>query len=223
MNELNEKFQIYLKFLDEYNRQVNLVSSTEPETVINKHFSDSLAISRLSNIIDFNASLNVIDIGIGGGFPGMPIIIEYPNFKLCAVDSVGKKLEFTRILAEKLGISDRVEVINARAEELARNPKKREKFDLAVIRAVAKLNVIAEYCLPFVKIGSYFVAYKAKNIKDELREAEQAIPILGGKVVSTVPYSLKDGEERNLIVVKKVKSTPNTYPRKIGIPTKRPL
>jgi len=220
---MNEKFDLYLKILEEYNQKVNLVSSTEAETVVSKHFMDSLAISRLSDIIDFNASLSVIDVGIGGGFPGMPIIIEYPNLRLCAVDSVGKKLQFIKILSEELKLSDRVEIVNARAEDLARNPDKREKFDLAVIRAVAKMNVISEYCLPFVKVGGYFVAYKAKNIEQELQEAEQAISILGGEVVKTVPYTLSGDEKRNLVVIKKVKPTPAKYPRKAGVPSKQPL
>lgn len=220
---MNEKFEIYLKLLAEYNQQVNLVSSAEPDIVKNKHFADSLAIGKLYKFIDFTASLKVIDVGIGGGFPGMPVVIEYPGFSLCAVDSVGKKLEFIRVLAEKLGISDRVEIVNARAEELGHCPEKREAFDLAVIRAVAKLNVIAEYCLPFVKVGGYFVAYKAKTAEQELEAAQNAIELLGGEVVAIEKYILKDGEERNLIVIKKIKPTPQKYPRKVGVPAKRPL
>lgn len=220
---MNEKFNIYLKLLEEYNEKVNLVSSADPETVIAKHINDSLAISRLSNIIDFSAPLNIIDIGIGGGFPGMPIIIEYPAFKLCAIDSVGKKLNFIKLLSEELKITDRVEIITTRAEELARIKGKRENFDIAVIRAVAKLNVISEYCMPFVKVGGYFVAYKAKNIEEELKEADYAISELGGEVVSVMQYTLSSDEERNLVVIKKIRAIADKYPRKTGIPAKSPL
>ncbi len=220
---MNEKFKIYLKLLEEFNRHTNLVSSADEQTVMTKHFEDSLAISRLSNIIDLSSPFNVIDIGCGGGFPGVPVIIEYPDLKLCAVDSIGKKLEFIKILSEKLEIIDRVEIINSRAEELARNPGKRQKFDIALARAVAKLNIIAEYCLPFVKVGGYFVVYKAKNIEQEVEEAQNAISELGGEMISITPYTLSSGEERNLVVIKKVKPVPVKYPRKPGIPAKRPL
>lgn len=220
---INNKFDIYLDFLTEYNQKVNLVSSTEPEVIRSKHFRDSLAINSLSDYIDFNAELKVIDIGTGGGFPGIPIILEHPEFRLCAVDSVGKKLEFVRLLAEKLDIRNRVEIVNARAEELARIPDKREKFDLALTRAVAKLNIIVEYCLPFVKVGGYFVAYKAKNIEQELKEAQNAISVLGGELVCIKPYTLEDNEERNLILIRKIKPTPAQYPRKTGVPAKKPL
>lgn len=220
---MNEKFNIYLQLLKEFNRHTNLVSSTDRETVISKHFMDSLAIKRLSGIIDFNARLSLIDIGIGGGFPGVPIIIEYPNFTLCAVDSVNKKLDFIRLLSSHLNLYNRLEIIHARAEELARKPGKRENFDIALSRAVAKMNVIAEYCLPFVRVGGYFVAYKAKNIEQELEMAQKAISTLGGEVALTVPYTLKDGEERNLAVIKKTRPTPDRYPRKAGTPAKRPL
>ena len=219
---MNEKFDIYLELLTEFNRKINLVSSTEPETVVSKHFQDSLAISKLSQI-DLNRDLKVIDIGTGGGFPGMPIIIEYPNIKLCAVDSVRKKLEFIKALSERLGVTDRVEIAAARAEELAKHPEKREKFDIALTRAVAKMNVICEYCLPFVKVGGYFIAYKAKNAGKEAREASKAIKILGGEVISIVSYTLSRGEERNLVLIRKVSPTPENYPRKPGVPAKKPL
>jgi len=220
---MNEKFKIYLNLLEEFNRHTNLVSSADEHTVATKHFEDSLAINRLSGTIDLDSPLAVVDIGCGAGFPGMPVIIEHPKLKLCAVDSIGKKLEFIKILAKQLEMSNRVEVVCARAEELARKPDKREQFDLALIRAVAKLNIIAEYCLPFVKLDGHFVAYKAKNVEQEIEEAQKAISELGGKVVSVAPYTLSSGEERNLVVIKKIRPTPEKYPRKPGVPAKRPL
>lgn len=227
MNEqsqkMNDKFKIYLKLLSEYNEKVNLVSSTEADTVINKHFKDSLAIGMLQDIIDFSTPLSLVDIGIGGGFPGMPIIIEYQNLKLCAVDSVGKKLEFLKLLSNELGLSNRVEIVNSRAEDLIKQQGRREAFDIAVTRAVARLNVICEYCLPFVKIGGYFIAYKAKTAQEELKEADFAVKELGGEAIKVVPYTITGEEERNLVVIKKVKATPAKYPRKTGIPSKTPL
>ncbi|HSA05798.1 MAG TPA: 16S rRNA (guanine(527)-N(7))-methyltransferase RsmG [Candidatus Gastranaerophilales bacterium] len=222
-NEQIEKFRIYLDFLTEYNQHTNLVSSTEPETMISKHFVDSLALGLAAKELNLNRKLNFIDIGIGGGFPGIPLLIAFPEWKLCAVDSVEKKLTFIKILCEKLDISKRVEIISARAEELARNPAKRNFFDLAVVRAVAKMNIISEYCLPFVKKNGYFAAYKAKTAEEELKDAQKAISLLGGRFISKIKYTLSGEEDRNLILIKKISSTSDKYPRKTGIPTKNPL
>lgn len=218
-----EKFREYWKFLDEYNKHTNLVSSTEPETVILRHFMDSLALGLASQEIELNRQLNIVDIGIGGGFPGIPLIIAFPQWKLCAVDSIAKKIEFVRILCEKLELAEQVEIVNARAEELGKIPEKREFFDIAMTRAVARMNIISEYCIPLVKKEGYFVAYKAKLAEEEIKEAQGAISILGGEYVSTVSYTLTGEEERNLMLIKKIKSTPADYPRKIGIPAKKPL
>ena len=218
-----EKFREYLQLLAEYNRHTNLVSSTEAETVIIKHFLDSLAIGLGAKDIDFNNPLSIIDIGIGGGFPGIPIILAFENWKLCAVDSVAKKLDFIKILCEKLNLLDRVEIVHARAEELARAAEKREAFDIAVTRAVAKINVISEYCLPFVKKNRYFIAYKAKTAEKELKESEKALSMLGGKYLSTIKYTLSGEEERNLVLIKKTAFTPEKYPRRTGLPAKKPL
>ncbi len=218
-----EKFKKYLELLQEFNKHTNLVSSAETETVIIKHFLDSLAIGLLVEKIDPKEKLNFIDIGIGGGFPGIPILIAFENWKLCAVDSVGKKSKFIKILSEELAISDRIEIITARAEDIAHNSDKREFFDFAVTRAVAKLNIISEYCLPFVKKGGYFVAYKSLAGEDELCESGKALSILGGEHVSTVGYTLTGEEQRNLILIQKIETTPWNYPRKTGIPKKKPL
>ena len=218
-----ENFKQYLSLLQEYNRHTNLVSSTEPETLVSKHFIDSLAVGLLSKEINPDRDLNLIDIGIGGGFPGIPLLIAFPHWKLCAVDSVAKKLKFVEILCENLGISDRVEIISARAEELAHRHDKREVFDLAVTRAVAKINVISEYCLPFIKQNGYFTAYKAKTVSEEMEEAGNGISMLGGRYVKTVTYTLSGEEERNLVLIKKTSPTPGKYPRKPGMPAKKPL
>lgn len=216
-------FKDYGALLAEYNEHTNLVSSAEMPTVITKHFLDSLSFGLLGKEVGFDKPQNIIDIGAGAGFPGIPLIITFPGWKLCSIDSIGKKLEFIRLLADKLDITDRVEAITKRAEELAKTPEKREKFDIAVARAVGKLNLLAEYCLPFVKEGGYFVAYKAKLTKEEIEEAEKALSLLGGQHIATKAYTLPDGEERNLVLIKKIAPTPDKYPRNTGIPAKRPL
>ncbi|HBG48496.1 MAG TPA: 16S rRNA (guanine(527)-N(7))-methyltransferase RsmG [Cyanobacteria bacterium UBA9971] len=217
-----EQFKEYWHFLYEYNKHTNLVSSAELDIVLSKHFADSLSIGLLENDLNLSTSKTVLDIGIGGGFPGVPIIIAYPELKLCAVDSVGKKTEFLSQLSQKIEITDRIEIINSRVEELIKQPDKRESFDIAVSRAVSKLNVLLEYTLPFIKVGGFFVAYKAKTFQEEINEAKNALAILGGEVIKTANYTLSS-EERKLILIKKTKSTPAKYPRKTGIPAKNPL
>lgn len=219
------QFKEYWKFLDEYNQHTNLVSSTEQNIVVIKHFLDSLSIGLLKNELNWSEKKTIIDIGIGGGFPGVPIIIANPEWKLIAVDSVGKKTKFIELLKNNLGLQGRITVLNARAEELARDENYREKSDIVVARAVSQLNVLAEYCLPFVKAGGQFVSYKAKSAQEELNEAENAVKILGGNVEKVVHYSLETDEtlDRNLILINKIKNTPAKYPRKAGLPKKSPL
>ena len=249
-----EQFKEYWIFLDEYNKHTNLVSNTDLEVVIVKHFIDSISIGLCKDYINWESSNNIIDIGIGGGFPGIPIIIANPKWKLCALDSVGKKTKFIELLTQKLEITDRVEVINARAEDFlsqvydkcesrvsgleedkgSLNFKKsknqiksglenKEKFDIAVSRAVSQLSTLSEYCLPFVKIGGYFIAYKAKEIDEELKQSQAAISILGGLIENIISYKLPDGGERKLVLIKKIRPTSPKYPRKSGIPKKQPL
>lgn len=224
LNEVQiEKFRHYATLLAEYNEHTNLVASADMPTVIAKHFLDSLSIGLLDKKLNLGMPQNIIDIGAGAGFPGIPLVIAFPDWKLCSIDSIGKKLDFIRLLADKLDIADRVDALTKRAEELAKTPEKREKIDIAVARAVGKLNLLSEYCLPFVKEGGYFVAYKATLAKEELAEAEKAISMLGGQYVLTKPYILPGGEERNLVLIKKIAPTPEKYPRNTGIPAKRPL
>jgi 16S rRNA (guanine527-N7)-methyltransferase len=218
-------FKEYWLFLDEYNSHTNLVSSTDQKTVIEKHFIDSLAIGLYKDTIGWDTEKRIIDIGIGGGFPGIPILMANPKWKLCAVDSVGKKTKFIELLAQKLGISDRVEVRNERAEILARDKDLRESFDLVASRAVGQLPILLEYCQPFIKEGGYFMAYKAKDIETEINQSKKALSILGGDVCNIISYSITEGEpvERNLVLIKKVGPTPDKYPRKEGVPKKNPL
>ncbi|MDD3013761.1 MAG: 16S rRNA (guanine(527)-N(7))-methyltransferase RsmG [Candidatus Gastranaerophilales bacterium] len=220
-----EQFITYWHFLNDYNQHTNIVSSSEQKTVIVKHFIDSLSLNLLKEYLNFNAELKVIDIGSGGGFPGIPLIIANPDWQLCAVDSVGKKTKFIELLVKELGVEKRVEIITARAEDIGHNEKYREKFDIAVSRAVSQLSILSEYCIPFVKTDGLFVAYKAKEVQEELNQASKAILSLGGKLKEVASYFLPEDEplERSLVIVNKIRHTPAIYPRKAGIPKKNPI
>jgi len=223
-HQINQ-FKAYWHFLNDYNQHTNIVSSSEQKTVIIKHFIDSLSLNLLKEYLDFNAEIKVIDIGSGGGFPGIPLIISNPSWKLCAVDSVGKKTKFIELLIKELGLEDRVEVLTARVEDIGHNNKYREKFDIAVSRAVSQLSTLSEYCIPLVKKDSLFVAYKAKNIEEELNQAKKAILTLGGELQEVIPYFLPEDEsiQRSLVVIRKIRNSPAAYPRKAGTPKKYPL
>lgn len=213
-----EQFQIYYDYMCEYNAHTNIVASTDKDIVLKKHFLDSLAFNKLPNIPE---KFKLIDIGSGGGFPAIPIAIAYPETKVFAVDSVGKKAVFLTQLAHKLDKEKQVKVYNTRAEEL--EPKLKGKFHFATARAVAPLNTLAEYCLPFVKVGGYFVAYKAKTTDDEVKEAKKALQVLGGKVVKIIDYKIDEETTHKLVVIKKTKKTPEKFPRSAGAPKKSPL
>ncbi|MDD3150002.1 MAG: 16S rRNA (guanine(527)-N(7))-methyltransferase RsmG [Candidatus Gastranaerophilales bacterium] len=213
-------FEDFFMILKEYNQQMNLVSNTEEKVVFEKHFIDSLALAKVQK----TDKLKLIDVGTGGGFPAIPLAIAFPEWEIVAVDSVGKKINFINMTAEKLGLSGNLKAINVRSEELARNEDFREKFDICTTRAVAQMPVIAEYCLPFLKKDGLFIAYKAKTAEEELKNAQKAIKILGGKELPIISYEISENEEdRNLIVIKKISKTPAKYPRKTGIAKKTPL
>lgn len=215
---LNEEqlnlFEKYYRLLIEYNSYFNLTSITEREEVYKKHFVDS--------VIGVNKLIGekLIDVGSGAGFPALAIKIVKPELQVTLIESIGKKCEFLKTVVKKLNLSN-VNVINGRAEDYAKNENFREKFDIVTARAVAKLNTIAEYCLPFVKVGGFFVSYKG-NAKEEIKEAENAFSILGGKVNEVNEYNLEEAV-RTLIYVKKIKNTPEKYPRGHGKERKNPL
>lgn len=207
----------------EWNKKFNLTSITGPEEVRLKHFQDSVTLSNAYDFLSGNPS--VIDIGTGAGFPGIPLKILYPNIKLTLLDSVKKKTDFLEHIIQKLGLTD-ISVIRDRAEDFVK--EHREQYDVAVCRALAPLNVAVELCLPFVKTGGVFIAMKGKNAEAELKDAEKALDILGGRLERTLQIELagNNGPEkhlRRLIVIKKDGPTPGKYPRKAGIPQKRPL
>ena len=210
----------YEKELIEWNQKFNLTAIRDTEAIRTKHFLDSF-----SCVLAWKASPpnHLIDIGTGAGFPGIPLKILYPSLKLTLVESVGKKAMFCQHIVRVLGL-DHVDVIQVRAEELGQKPEHREKYDWAVARAVANLNVLSEYLLPFVKVGGMALAQKGESGPAEAQSAEKGMELLGGKLKQLIPVNLPGVvEDRYLVVVEKVAATPPKYPRKPGIPMKQPL
>jgi 16S rRNA (guanine527-N7)-methyltransferase len=213
-------FVTYEKELLDWNSKFNLTAIRDSESIRRKHFLDSL-----SCVLAWksNPPNRLIDVGTGAGFPGIPLKIIYPNLKLTLVESVGKKVTFCQHIARLLKL-EHVEVIQARAEELGQNANHREKYDYAVARAVATLNVLSEYLIPLVKIGGTMLAQKGGSGPAEAQSAENTMKLLGGKLKQLIPIHLPGVvEDRYLILADKVAATPPKYPRKPGIPAKQPL
>lgn len=210
----------YEKELLEWNKKINLTAIRDVESIRTKHFLDSFSCVLVWKA---NPPLHLIDVGTGAGFPGIPLKILYPNMKLTLVESVGKKTRFCRHIVDELGLEN-VNVIHTRAEDLAHDSNHREKYDWAVARAVAKLNVLSEYLIPLVKIGGRMLAQKGESGPAEAQSAENAMKLLGGKLDGLIPVNLPGvAEDRYLVVAEKIAATPLKYPRKPGIPTKQPL
>ena len=213
-----EKFDKYMQLLLEWNEKINLTAIIEPDEVKIKHFLDSLTVLKYINDED-----KVIDIGTGAGFPGIPLKIMKPDAKISLLDSLNKRINFLNLVIEELELKN-IEAIHGRAEEFARNKQYREKYDVAVSRAVANLSTLTEYMLPFVKVGGRCICMKGANVKEELDKAKNAIQELGGKIEKIDNFYLSNNDnERNIIIIKKVKETKSKYPRKAGIPSKEPL
>lgn len=214
-----EQFISYYYLLIEENKKYNLTSIVNERDVALKHFVDSMA---CVNVYNFSGK-KVADIGTGAGFPGIPLKILNRDMKLLLTDSVSKKIAFVRKVVERLGLEE-VEMLQERAEDIGRQEKYREKFDLVVSRAVASMNVLLEYCLPLVKPGGSFLAMKGPGVGEEILNAGNALEKLGGKIIESRQIRLPiSGDERNLVMVKKITPTPAPYPRRAGIPAKRPL
>lgn len=242
-----EQFQMYYELLIEWNEKVNLTAITEYDEVLKKHFLDSLALVR-GNEIDLihavcveNQRIKLLDIGTGAGFPAIPLKIVYPQLSIVMMDSLNKRINFLNEVIQKLELSD-ITALHGRAEDYAKrasgnHTKKaddaadisdaiccREGLDIVVSRAVANLSTLSEYCLPYVREGGVFVAYKSEELVREKKDAEHAIGILGGKIEKTFDFTLPCTDyHRNLCVIRKVKPTPKKYPRKAGTPAKEPL
>ncbi len=219
--ELTEKqvkqFYNYMNLLIEWNNKINLTAITEPKEIILKHFVDCATINKF---IDEN---KVLDIGTGAGFPGIPLKIINEDLEITLADSLNKRIKFLDIVIETLELN-KIETIHARAEELAKNKKYRESYDIVVSRAVAALNVLLEYTTPFIKVGGKVICMKGNNVEEEIKESKNAIKILGTKMLPVEKVVLPDTEiTRNIITVEKIKNTPAKYPRKAGTPAKEPL
>jgi len=222
--ELDQKsiydFTLYKELLKEWNEKINITTITDDLEVDIKHFIDSL--TPLTTGL-FRDNIKVIDIGTGGGFPGLPIKIVKKDLDVLLMDSTMKKINFLNDVIDKLEL-ERIEAIHGRAEEMGHNPQYREQFDIAVSRAVAQLNTLCEYCLPFVKVGGYFIAMKGSDMEEELKEATNSIKVLGGKLkeVKLIDLPLSD-ITHSLIIIEKIKETATIYPRGGGKPRKKPL
>lgn len=207
-----EQFQKYFELLAEWNEKMNLTAITDESGVALKHFADSLS---LLNFVDIPQNSTLADVGTGAGFPGVVLKIARPDIKLTLIDSLNKRLVFLGEVCAKLGIE--AELIHSRAEDGARDEKLRESFDFAVSRAVARMNVLSEYCLPYVKVGGAFCAMKGAQANEEFKESLNAINTLGGKLEKKYFFELpENGGERAIAVVRKVKNTPQKYPRQSG-------
>ena len=205
----------YAALLVEYNEKVNLTAITDPQGIEDKHFIDSLLLAAQPE-----AQGRLVDVGTGAGFPGVVAKLYRPELRLTLLEPTGKRLDFLRWACGELGLE--AEFLKERAEEAARK-QWRERFDTATARAVARLNKLAEYCLPLVRVGGYFLAMKAESAAEELQEARPAIERLGGEVVGLRRFSLPEGDERGIIIVKKISQTPTVYPRNGGKIAKSPL
>ena len=213
--EKSEKFDAFLRLLLEYNARFNLTSIVDEREVHVKHFLDSLAGAGC-----FPVGAHAVEVGSGAGFPSIPLMLAREDLSFTLVESTGKKCEFLRVAIGELGLN--AEVVNARAEDVGRDPAHREKYDVCCARAVARLNTLAEYCMPLVKKGGKFVAYK--GVEDELTEGRKALTLLGGGKTEMVSYELTEGfGARTLIVTEKLKPTPPKFPRGNGAERKRPI
>lgn len=214
-----EAFDRYSEILLDWNERMNLTRITDEQEMIDKHFIDSLTPLLLD---EYEGTGKVLDLGTGAGFPGMVLALTEPAREFHLMDSLNKRITFLDAVVKDLGI-DNVKTFHGRAEEAGRNPEFREQYQIVVSRAVARLNILAEYCLPFVELGGYLIAMKGPEGLEEIEEADKAIKTLGAEFTHCEEFLLPDGDKRILVVLRKIKGTPKKYPRGGGKPRKDPL
>lgn len=213
-DELCDKFDTYAKLLVEWNEKINLTAITDADEIAIKHFADSLYMQKY-----VPSGASVIDVGTGAGFPGVPLAIFRNDVEVTLLDALQKRLNFLDTVLDSVGVS--AKLVHGRAEDMSHDAEYREQFDIATARAVAPLNVLCEYCLPYVKVGGCFVAMKGS--KDETADAMNAIKELGGEIIEQISYKLANDDDRMMIVIKKISQTPTKYPRKQKKITQKPL
>ncbi|MBU5486396.1 16S rRNA (guanine(527)-N(7))-methyltransferase RsmG [Clostridium sp. MSJ-11] len=218
--EQYSKFIKYKDMIKDWNNKINLTAITEDEEIIKKHFIDCIKIYKCSVLRDLN---DIIDIGTGAGFPGIPIKIIDNAKRVVLLDSLNKRINFLNEVVKELDLND-VVTLHGRAEDYSKQDEYREKFDAVVSRAVANLAVLSEFCLPYVKVNGYFIAMKGPAVEEEIKNGTKAINILGGQIEDVIQLNIEGSDlKHNLVVIKKVKNTPAKYPRKAGTASKNPL
>ena len=216
----SEQFHIFYNLLTEWNKVMNLTGITEYEEVVEKHFLDSLAIVKA---VALQKVQNIIDIGTGAGFPGIPLKIAYPQLDVTLLDSLNKRVRFLDTVIENTGLNG-IKAMHGRAEDYAKQTEYRENYDLCVSRAVANLATLSEYCIPYIRTGGIFVPYKSEDVENEVEHSKKAISLLGGNIKDIVKFQLPGTDiGRSFIIIEKTNITPKKYPRKAGLPTKEPL
>ncbi len=219
-----DRFEAYYRLLVSWNEKFNLTAITDHTEVCIKHFADSLSLVRMfssfDDMVSYLSGKTLCDVGTGAGFPGIPLKIAVPGLKVTLFDSLDKRVRFLNEVITQLGLKD-IEAVHGRAEDLAHDPLYREQFDLSTARAVASLPVLCEYCLPFLKEGGTFIAYKS-DVDEELLSSEKALSVLGGRLVSRENFVLSSAE-RTILFIRKTGRTPDSYPRKAGKPSRQPL